>query len=842
MVSLKFGTVRESFLHDQLVTTTATGGIELPPISIYIIDSAGHRDGSSPNLVVKAVCSMGDTLLHNEAPLKLGKAVFGDLIFPVTPYETWASIAFYVLSTKITYKLWSCPIKIEREATIGRNYIRFLPDSMRSFFSYDNQNDRVAQTNRLLPEIIVELMLSSHQRDVITTQTTLKVTGASSTFPFIDGVAIVRGLYLTTEGKNVITFSCVSTNLLPCPYGSLLTATVTTLKKATTSYAIEFDRNGFSMSPFGTPIYGALNFKLPRFTVNMIDAGGQFDPTNSETIITASAEGCFFNGATITMYKGQAIFDNLVLLDSGDQPSIYLTFTAGNEGRWPVAGKTISTGQIIVEEGSSDGYVMGFSRKESYIQFEGHSVVASAGIPIPRTITVQILYRNGSASSFAGQLDIYYASVWINQTTIKGGKAAITGLTLPARSTRNYQVLSFCATFGENMNCIYSGPLYIGSTAFPMYFLDMSSPLPSTTIVETKNLTDQTIQIFDHNFKAASSLFSTWTVQLTSGEPPQIFPFKGNNNSRTDRIILDLTSPTIRWNFTILPWLKIYTPVLTFTANPNRLSETSIRNFVDNVITTGSINRRPITTKLQVLVFEILTDYTAFTGGGNISWFQDLSQILRLDADRIEVMSIAQGSAFLDYTTKRRWKGTRVELRFSSPSYENFNRAPSDQLVDAFLNIDLSLIPQLMIRRVVRIEQDTVCDIYRFKAQVSAAKHCVYMYTSVKEGRCECFEDFFEVMGQYCTKYTGMVEVCNIISPCDANVYPLMEKTCATVDDGSLLQMLIVGGFLGLLFVIIGGCFALKSGYFERKSRAIMNDHSIQTTSEPQHDHVYSML
>eukprot|EP00759_Apiculatamorpha_spiralis_P056719 PhF_6_TR8290/c0_g1_i2/m.12742 len=88
-VSLQFGTVRESFLHAQLPEATAAHSETLPTIVVDIIDSAGQKDGSGTDLVMKAVCSMGDTLLYNEAPINLGRAVFTQLKFPPISDPTW---------------------------------------------------------------------------------------------------------------------------------------------------------------------------------------------------------------------------------------------------------------------------------------------------------------------------------------------------------------------------------------------------------------------------------------------------------------------------------------------------------------------------------------------------------------------------------------------------------------------------------------------------------------------------------------------------------------------------------------------------------------------------------
>lgn len=128
----------------------------------------------------------------------------------------------------------------------------------------------------------------------------------------------------------------------------LRTGFVTTTRNPTPNFGLRFAQEGSLFTYPGQPSSAVVNIALPTIVIEMVDSLHQFDNSNSDVVIVASASSGELDpdGSREVMSKGRASFSTLKFTSVGDEPTI--TFRALDSTTQPVAGKAVTTGTLTV--------------------------------------------------------------------------------------------------------------------------------------------------------------------------------------------------------------------------------------------------------------------------------------------------------------------------------------------------------------------------------------------------------------------------------------------------------------------------------------------------------------
>jgi hypothetical protein len=180
------------------------------------------------------------------------------------------------------------------------------------------------------------------------------------------------------------------------------------------------------------------------------------------------------------------------------------------------------------------------------------------------------------------------------------------------------------------------------------------------------------------------------------------------------------------------------------------------------------------------------------------AWVALLAKQLNTIPDRIEIVSTRRmGIASLksDITEF----GTRVEMRFSSPTTDTRSRASSKELARVLVSMAQPCdAPDLHIFR--KYFADTVsssCDLFQLADQMIGVQRCL----DTTQQLCSCHVHMFEALGTACSSTDHFLDVCSAVTNCLSSA---IRNGCDSYKIATYTAYAMVGVY-ALLFLLLAG-------------------------------------
>eukprot|EP00759_Apiculatamorpha_spiralis_P012864 PhF_6_TR1971/c0_g1_i2/m.3264 len=340
---------------------TVALNVAFQPIAIQIITSCGVNDNTNTGMIVSATSSSG-TLTGASATTTDGVALFSTLMFTAAPLGNSVALTFTADPTNAHAFSVSGKMLLTGTITIASSVtpntdVRFRTSS--SFFTLAGQSGEVKVNTALTPAVVLELLDSAGNKDtsnsvaVVTASVSGSSTGLSGfTATFAQGVATFSALTFVSCSPSwaLLTFT-VGTGAGAASSKTLVTGNVSIA--GVSNSALRFAPTGSSFTAAGQTYTVSAGVGFVPIVIRVTDSCGNFDGSANGVVITATTDkGTLSGSTTATVTNGVATFNTLLYTTVVTTPT--LTFTAGTQGGYPVAGQTLSTGLITMFQAAVD--------------------------------------------------------------------------------------------------------------------------------------------------------------------------------------------------------------------------------------------------------------------------------------------------------------------------------------------------------------------------------------------------------------------------------------------------------------------------------------------------------
>ena len=261
-----------------------------------------------------------------------------------------------------------------------------------------NQQGAIVTANKSMHHVLVQLVNSCYNDDTTNTGATVTVTsspsgrlsGAQATFT--NGRALFMNLLYvdvpTTPSQ--LTFRVDQLAGIPAAGKYLLSGNMTVLGVLLNNFNIAFKRtnSAFTWPGEAADIAIGATFSYPIF-INMLDSSGATDASNNDVVITMTGATGVSGPTQVTMVNGVAAFNGISFSGCQTGGAVSLTFTAGDQGSTPAAGKSLVTGKVIVRGQRNTLIDFGSSSQDGSVGFysaAGQAKTVMVGVVIPTII------------------------------------------------------------------------------------------------------------------------------------------------------------------------------------------------------------------------------------------------------------------------------------------------------------------------------------------------------------------------------------------------------------------------------------------------------------------------
>jgi len=221
-----------------------------------------------------------------------------------------------------------------------------------SFFTAIGQTATANHNTVLSPNVRVQLLDALGRVDV--SQNLMTVTASSSggvlvgtVATMVAGTATFTALKFTTCPTTTVmlTFTAGGEGNTAAQGQQLITGAIT-VSGVTNTY-VAFAATGSALVNQGDPLTATANIALPTIIVNLLTSCSSIDTSTSVVVITVTSNGVGLSGTlTAIATNGVATFSNIMFTSA--QSNVMLTFTAGSQGSYTVAGQSLISGAITV--------------------------------------------------------------------------------------------------------------------------------------------------------------------------------------------------------------------------------------------------------------------------------------------------------------------------------------------------------------------------------------------------------------------------------------------------------------------------------------------------------------
>ena len=214
--------------------------------------------------------------------------------------------------------------------------------------------------------------------------------GGSTAVTTVNGVANFVALSVTTCLGPKITFTASSTKLTYAIIGQTLGTGDISVTGAANSI-LSFTTTSFISKSGGTGTV-TMGVLVAPIILDIRDSCGIKMTSNSVTTVVATGGGMI--PTNVLTVSGVASYSNLKFPAGG---VFELTFTAGNENGFPVAGKSIVTGDIAVSNPATPTANIRFSSKGLFTAADIAPKSVRQNVPFSPTVLVEMLDSSGNA-------------------------------------------------------------------------------------------------------------------------------------------------------------------------------------------------------------------------------------------------------------------------------------------------------------------------------------------------------------------------------------------------------------------------------------------------------------
>lgn len=693
--------------------------------------------------------------------------------------------------------------------------------------------------------------------------------GSSSSRTFNGAAEFDYVLFNTKVASKVFTLVFSSSAL-----NTLTTGPITVTRNVTSAVSMRFEVSPMSLvNDEYRASFATRNVPLRPIVIEILNALGKVDTAANDIVVEASST-VFVTFAKSISQAGRVVFPGIVFGVAG---SARLVFTAQTptRGASPVDGQRLVTGYFSIAEMRVPAAALVFL-PTSFIAFEGQRVAAAVthGLPPVHVAVVDstrvvdtgvqnlvVTVSSTEPSTLAMINPSGPANVFVETFTVPvvGGVATFNCSRIRFGSTGGRPQLRFTAGYADITRVVNeaTSSVVVGSSILTgaMRFVEPHTPIRVVPLALYPNATG--LSLFN-----ATPIEDTFTTRLYGG-PGEAFAialraFSANGQpltitdplSRGDDVVVATTAAGEMANgsarfaamrpgmatpapgprcsgsgsstpdpnggniavfedlrFPASPPIEGYFTSITFT--PRWAVLAAQGPLVVGPFYQGGIQA----TDAQdvVVVAEVLMTEPVFSVD---RWVEELARVMHLDIARIEVVRMRPGAtAVAGFSLE--WSGTRVELRFLSPTTETENKATSQQLAQQFLGMDVGCATDgLRIRRRFLRSTDRSCDVYRIDDQLAAAARCVSV--SSPSLRCRCYEPLFALLGEPCRDLWQLQLLCSEVRRCASNV---IVSSCASFEQSVTLQYVAVAGWSVLAAVVVGVVIAWRTGWIARRFR-----------------------
>jgi hypothetical protein len=284
--------------------------------------------------------------------------------------------------------------------------LRFRPSG--SFFTAPGQTGSVRHGANLVPTVVIEMLDSLQTQDTSDSSVvvTATVAGAGTgllsgdTATMASGVANFTGLRFvgcpSGGGAVLVTFTAGAQGSLPVAGKTLVTGSVTV--SGVPNSGLVFGANSFFTAPTDSKTV-TMGVVLPAITVQVQDSCQAKDTSNSEIMITASADKGTLQGTlAVKVANGLASFGDLKFT-AAVTGTVQITFTAGAQGGFAVAGTTLMTGAITVTSTSTPNSNIRFAPSGSFFTGDTSVTLSAVHNVALGAVVVQMLDSSNNADT-----------------------------------------------------------------------------------------------------------------------------------------------------------------------------------------------------------------------------------------------------------------------------------------------------------------------------------------------------------------------------------------------------------------------------------------------------------
>lgn len=864
-----------SFIYGQGQSLTAQGSVPLPIIRISLRDTMFRRSPPQTNAVIIASCEKRPKMSGTIVGVVDGIATFDQLTFLEVDHEEALPYTLTFSMGQIATKLRTGIIMVS-SLSFPATSIRFLQSEYDSFFTAQGQAvEAVLYTPT--PAVSVELLTSSNVRDD-STEMSIFLRLPSSAFRTsgsvscesdtgitraltINGVATFSSLLFTASNTDEtlrLTFMACGNSTVAASGTALVSGPIRVIPVPTSNSDMRFQPFGVSLfSKAGVPTFATVRAVLPPIVVELTTSTGAVDSSSSDIGITVSAPGVVIDNSFLRVSNGMAVFRELMIVTE-TVSDFALTFTAGQEGNAPVAGKRLITGNIKLVTNPTPAYGIKF-HNDSYIAYEGHTV------PITLTqvngtdvtpfilppVLIQLVWSDHTEMSNTSnspltqdlQVAVQVSSGRLNGTLVRSlatGIARFDDISIEAAFD---PVLTFCVesrsvtTLSDVENrCISSGSLTTYRVYGPVGGLRILNASEARLPVVIDRIARPISVYLGQSMPVAIGLVDTTGVFTYGRAVPAAEITASSNVQLRAPLTVSINTTTGIAYFDALAFAREVsaglTPVITFTA---RFANSQTRRLLG--VTTGLIS--VIGGAGQDagvdLVAELLVDEDSFDWDG---WRARLCRRLNIETARVVLVRRTKGSSAVATVVDENsmaslrptWEGTRVDFRVMEPLPTSRTTKRAQDLAELIvaLKTNHESTADLYLRRAYLRSDDIACDVNIYDEQISGARDCIAAFG--KAGYCDCHVPMFRYMGTRCLGLESLTTLClDTLLPEAECKQPEIVTVCRKLEfpDAPRTELAASGAFLFLFVPPL--MYMWFSGYFHKLSRPSAKKNRIQT-------------
>ena len=857
-----------SFIQLGFADLSAVIGVPMPKIEVVVVDSASLIDLSAQQISVTASC-LGATFAPagSTAVVVGGIATFESLTFtyvthsPANPlhqvvitftagYEVPSMVAagstlFSPLVNVSFEELNPAPVRIQLSSALGR------------FQRYSDEF--LVVEGSAVDMIVVEI---TGRDNIVTpaaggmlitmavspTQSLLSAVNGSTTVAASEGMATFRNVVFTGSfGPYLwVTFqsAVVGNSSIPLTPAVIQVQVMSTVIPA---YGLQFAASSLSYIQSPRQVVAAtLAVPMHSIVVEIVNSDGQLDVSANSVVVTAVS---FFNnmqGATSVAYGGRAVFSSLTLPSAG---TTNLVFTASCVEACAVSGKTLVSATFQVYPTLTPRCALAFANNSFItVQYKPLSLALNAVIP---QVGIVVLDSSGSLDlSAAGSVVIVAAisSGRLNGTT----SVPVDPITGIAWFT-NLIVSSLAAPVGAHLvftAMAASGPavkssIVVGKRIMTGLVQFQSASLPlALSVVPSFDSAGNALWLFDNaTVPLNSSTFST-TVPVDASPRNFSVMVCGINgagsyilppNTVTRRDVMANSTTLSLGGATGTQFMLDTRPVLYPAIFPAVLSPMLVaspqlvRGYFDVIrIRTQAYAPATLEVELGPFAFATISDAEEPVVAAEVQldaeqlllgyWISAVASQLNVEQDRIEVVRtrpFGTSDAGTDLTAF----GTRIELRFSSPSTSTSNRATSKQLATLFVGMSQSCtsVDLHISRKYFVADPVMVCDLWQLQEQWLAVQRCL----DTTRQQCNCHLPLFEALAAACGSTAHFINICSGVTNCLSST---IRDGCDSYKSATYLAYAMTGVYALLFLLVVGLIYVYKKELLQKCMRDTLSN------------------